>query len=61
MGLGSILECHDAFQWDLATVAAADTAAWRLMCLYPYRGVVVSLIFVPIQGALIAFLIVLQW
>ena len=27
MGLGPILERHNAFQWDLATAADADTAA----------------------------------
>ena len=32
MGLGLILKCHNAFQWDLA--AATDADAWRSVCLY---------------------------
>ena len=30
MGLGLILECHNAFQWDLAAAADAEAA----VCLY---------------------------
>ena len=36
MGLGLILEHHNAFQWDLAAAPDADAAAWRSVCLYPY-------------------------
>ena len=39
MGLGPILERHNAFQWDLATdaavAAATATAACRSVCAYP--------------------------
>ena len=31
MGLGPILERHNAFQWDQFD-AAADAAAWRSVC-----------------------------
>ena len=36
MGLGPILEHHNAFQWDLVAAAATDAAALRSVCLYPY-------------------------
>ena len=36
MGLGPILERHNAFQWDLAADAAAAADACRLVCAYPY-------------------------
>ena len=36
MGLGLILEHHNAFQWDLATWRAACHSAWRSVWLWPY-------------------------